>query len=232
MAKINNCFQYQTAIFASNMDITLKERFDGIIFDLDGTLWDSTEGVAAAWQSAKEEYGHVKNDITAASIGGIAGMAYDAIYDHLFPELTDEQRREFKAQCAKKELEVLSSRGGILYPGLVEALSVLSAKYKLFIVSNCQSGYIEAFLDFYKLHDYFAGHQCYGTKTRPKADNIRDIVVDHQLKSPVYVGDTQGDYESATKAGVPFIFVSYGFGEVKEGQIATADSLAQLAEML
>jgi len=232
LAKISNCFQYQTHIFARNMDITLKQRFDSIIFDLDGTLWDSTEGVAAAWQSAKEEYGYVKNDITAASIGGIAGMAYDAIYDHLFPELTDAQRQEFKAKCAKKELEVLSSKGGILYPGLVDALKSLSEKYKLFIVSNCQSGYIEAFLDFYKLHDFFAGHQCYGTKTRPKADNIRDIVVDHHLKSPVYVGDTQGDYESSRKAGVPFIFVSYGFGEVKEGQIATAESLTELAEIL
>lgn len=214
------------------MDITLKQRFDSIIFDLDGTLWDSTEGVAAAWQAAKEEFGFVKNDITPASIGGIAGMAYDAIYDHLFPELTDEQRQEFKAKCAKKELEVLSAEGGILYPGLVDALQELSAKYKLFIVSNCQSGYIEAFLDYYKLHEYFVGHQCYGTKSRPKADNIRDIVVDHQLQSPVYVGDTQGDYESSKKAGVPFIFVSYGFGKVKEGQIATAESLAELAKIL
>lgn len=214
------------------MDITLEQRFDSIIFDLDGTLWDSTEGVAAAWQSANEEYGHVKNDITPATIGGIAGMAYDAIYDHLFPELSVEQREEFKAKCAKKELEVLNSRGGILYPGLIEALTRLSAKYQLFIVSNCQSGYIEAFLDFYKLHDYFVGHQCYGTKSRPKADNIRDVVVDHGLKFPVYVGDTQGDYESSKKAGVPFIFVSYGFGEVKEGQIATVDSLIQLSEVL
>jgi len=214
------------------MDITLKKRFDSIIFDLDGTLWDSTEGVAAAWQSAKEEYGHVKNDITAASIGGIAGMAYDAIYEFLFPELNDEQREEFKAKCAKKELEVLNSKGGILYPGLVEALAALSEKYKLFIVSNCQSGYIEAFLNYYKFHDYFAGHQCYGTKSRPKAENIRDVVNDYHLKAPVYVGDTQGDYESSRKAGVPFIFVSYGFGEVQDGQIATVDSLTQLAEVL
>lgn len=214
------------------MDITLKQRFDSVIFDLDGTLWDSTEGVAAAWQAAKEEFGYVKNDITPASIGGIAGMAYDAIYDYLFPELSDEQRQEFKTKCAKKELEVLSSKGGVLYPGLVDALKELSAKYKLFIVSNCQSGYIEAFLDYYNLHEYFVGHQCYGTKSRPKAENIRDIVVDYQLQSPVYVGDTQGDYESSKKAGVPFIFVAYGFGEVKEGQIATAESLAALSEIL
>jgi len=46
------------------------------------------------------------------------------------------------------------------------------------------------------------------------------------------VGDTMGDYTSATMAGVPFIFASYGFGQVAEGMIATVDSIGQLKDIL
>lgn len=214
------------------MDITIKQRFDGIIFDLDGTLWDSTEGVASAWQSAKESVDYVKNDITAVQVAGIAGMAYDAIYDKLFPELTVEQRNEFKDICKVKELETLANKGGILYPNLVSTMKTLADRYKLFIVSNCQSGYIEVFLDFYNLNQYFTGHQCYGTKYRPKADNIVDIVQDYDLKFPVYVGDTISDFDSSNKAGVPFIFAAYGFGHVDKGHIATISDIAELVNIL
>ncbi len=82
------------------------------------------------------------------------------------------------------------------------------------------------------MHPHFLGHQCFGTKGNPKADNIKDIVNDHQLKAPVYVGDTMGDYTSATKAGVPFIFASYGFGVVADGMVATIDTFSQLTELL
>ena len=79
---------------------------------------------------------------------------------------------------------------------------------------------------------YFSGYQCYGTKGNPKAENIKDIVIDYQLTAPVYIGDTLGDFESATKAGVPFIFADYGFGNVESGQIATISSLYELIALL
>jgi phosphoglycolate phosphatase len=99
-------------------------------------------------------------------------------------------------------------------------------------VSNCQNGYIELFLDLHNMHPRFLAHQCYGTKGNPKADNIRDIVNDHKLKAPVYIGDTMGDYEAASKAGVPFIFASYGFGVVETGQVATINTIAELTDLL
>ena len=80
--------------------------------------------------------------------------------------------------------------------------------------------------------DIFAGHQCYGTKGNPKAENIKDIVTDYELKWPVYVGDTMGDFDSATKAGVPFIFANYGFGKVEQGQIATISAFSELVDLL
>jgi phosphoglycolate phosphatase len=214
------------------MDSSLKNKFDGIIFDLDGTLWDSTNNVALAWQAALDEVDYLDEVMTQERVRSITGMTYDAIFDKLFPDLSSAQRAEVQALCAKHELEILHTRGGELYPALDETLAYLAGKYRLFIVSNCQSGYIEVFFKISQMEHYFAGHQCFGTKGNPKAENIKDIVNDHNLKSPVYIGDTMGDYDSATKAGVPFIFADYGFGKVEEGQIATISNFGELKDLL
>jgi len=210
----------------------LKNNFDSIIFDLDGTLWDSTGNVAIAWQTAVEQVDYVDEKMTREKIRAVTGMAYNVIFDTMFPYLDTEKRTELMEICAKSELEMLHNQGGDLYPGLNETLDYLAGKYKLFIVSNCQSGYIEVFLKISQMGHYFMGHQCYGTKGNPKADNIKDIVNDHQLNAPVYVGDTMGDYTSATKAGVPFIFADYGFGLVESGQVATISSFGELVQIL
>jgi phosphoglycolate phosphatase len=214
------------------MNTTLKSKYDSIIFDLDGTLWDSTGNVAKAWQKAKEEVDYVKDDFTRATIRSITGMTYKAIFEKLLPYLTEEKREAFKAIAAKYELETLHTQGGDLYPELEDTLKYLSQKYKLYIVSNCQSGYIEVFFKTSGLEHYFGGHQCYGTKSLPKADNIRDIVKDHHLQAPVYVGDTMGDYNAATEAGVPFIFAAYGFGVVEKDQVATINQFNELRDLL
>jgi len=211
---------------------SLKNKFDSIIFDLDGTLWDSTGNVTLAWQAAMDQVDYVDEVMTRERVRSITGLAYNVIFDRLFPDLNIEQRTELMGICAKSELEILHTKGGELYPALDETLSYLVSKYKLFIVSNCQSGYIEVFLKLSGMDVYFMGHQCYGTKGNPKAENIKDIVNDYQLASPVYVGDTQGDYDSATKAGVPFIFADYGFGIVETGMVATVSTFGELTTLL
>lgn len=212
---------------------SLRNKYDSIIFDLDGTLWDSTETITGAWQQAIDRAPFMTGEVmTRERVRSITGMTYDKIFEKLFPDLNAEQRAEVQHLCSVSELEILHKQGGTLYPGLAETLTYLGEKYKLYIVSNCQSGYIELFLDLHNMHPHFLAHQCYGTKGNPKAENIRDIVNDHNLQAPVYVGDTMGDYESATKAGVPFIFAAYGFGEVKEGQMATINNFKELEALL
>lgn len=214
------------------MTDTLRNKFDSIIFDLDGTLWDSTANVAIAWQAAKEEVNYIQKDITQQDVQGITGLTYTHIFEKLFPYLDNEKREAFKARASKNELRMLNECGGELYEGIEEVLSYLSKKYQLFIVSNCQSGYIETFFRHSGLEHYFQGHQCYGTKGKPKYENIQDIVADHQLAAPVYIGDTQADYEATVKAGVPFVFAAYGFGKVAQGQIASISSLSDLKRIL
>jgi len=214
------------------MNTSLQNKYDSIIFDLDGTLWDSTANVAIAWQAAKDQVDYIDLDFTQQTIRSITGMTYKAIFEKLLPEVNEEQRNAFKAICALNEINILQERGGMLYPRLEETLQYLITKYKLFIVSNCQNDYIETFISFSGLGHYFSGHQCYGTKSQPKAENIRDIINDHDLKAPVYVGDTMGDFNACQTAGVPFIFAAYGFGVVETGQIATIGTVGELMELL
>jgi phosphoglycolate phosphatase len=212
---------------------SLKDKYDSIIFDLDGTLWDSTETITKAWQTALDKAPYMSHEVmTRERVRSITGMTYDKIFEKLFPTLSTEQRAEVQQLCSVAELDILHKQGGTLYPNLADTLTYLGKKYKLYIVSNCQSGYIELFLDLHDMHPHFLAHQCYGTKSNPKADNIRDIVNDHNLQNPVYVGDTTGDYDSATKAGVPFIFAAYGFGTVAGGQVATIHNFDELKQLL
>ncbi len=214
-----------------NKQTALKNNIDSIIFDLDGTLWDSTATVAKAWQSAIDKVDFVEETITQAKVRSITGMAYDAIYLKLYPNLNQEQRNLLMRICGEEELAHIQSEGGVLYPGLVETLTYLKEKYPLFIVSNCQSGYIEAFLEHYQLHHFFSDIECFGNTHLPKASNIRAVIERNRLQAPVYVGDTMGDYQASQGAGVPFIYTTYGFGEVPEADAAISD-FTDLTELL
>ena len=83
------------------------------------------------------------------------------------------------------------------------------------MVSNCQAGYIEAFYKGTGLGGYFKDFESAGNTGLPKWDNIALVVKRQGLKRPVYVGDTDWDYQAARRAGVPFIHAAYGFGQVE-----------------
>ena len=62
---------------------------------------------------------------------------------------------------------------------------------------------------------------------------IRLILERNGLKNPVYVGDTQGDYEACKKADVPFIWAAYGFGRPEdEKYFAKIEKFCQLEDYL
>lgn len=145
----------------------------GIIFDMDGTLWDSAANVAESWNLAIKQDGSVDKKLTEQDIQGVMGKTMDVIADILFPELEKEARMKLLDQCCSMENDYLREHGGVLYPKLEETLSALKEKYPLYIVSNCQSGYIEAFLDHYGFGKYFEDIECYGNNLKQKGDNIR-----------------------------------------------------------
>lgn len=180
---------------------------DPIIFDMDGTLWDSAENVARAWNMA------VGRDMfTEKDIKGVMGLTMTTIAERLFPNDTAEKRQEFLDRCCECENEYLRAHGGRLFPNTESTLRALAESHRLFIVSNCQEGYIEAFLEFYKLGELFEDTLCWGDNHLEKWENIKLIIERNRLASALYVGDTQGDCDSAYKAGARFAHAAYGFG--------------------
>lgn len=191
-------------------------KHDSIIFDLDGTLWDSTEGICETWNQVLAGYPEVNQVITAENLHGCMGLQMRDIAEKLFPGHSHSLQNELMEKCCELENEYLAEHGGILYPDLKSVLEILSGKYKLFVVSNCQKGYIESFFAAHDTSKYFTDIECYGNTDLSKGENNKLVIERNNLKNAVYVGDTQGDADSAEFAGIPFVFASYGFGSVKK----------------
>lgn len=203
----------------------------GIIFDMDGTLWDSAENVAKSWNLAISTYSGYEKTLTTADIQRVMGKTMDAIADILFSDLSRKKRTELLSICCEIENDYLREHGGILYEGVRETLETLRERgYHPFIVSNCQSGYIEAFLDYYQLWDMIEDKQCYGDNLLPKSDNIRLVAERNMLDAVVYVGDIQGDYDASMAAGADFIHAAYGFGTI-DVDVPAIQAFTELAGM-
>ena len=186
---------------------------DGVIFDLDGTLWDATEELAASWAQALAGEPDVPRPPTKEELEKVMGMTDKQLVAVIFPQVEQAQGLALFEKCCAAENIYLRQHGGRLYEGLVPALEALAEKLPLFIVSNCNLGYIPAFLEAHKLESLFQDWECIGRTGKEKWENIRLVAGRNGLKHPVYVGDTAMDQASAKKAGVPFVHAAYGFGQ-------------------
>ena len=203
----------------------------GVIFDMDGTLWDSAKEVAAAWNLAMRQCEYERAPLNADDMYRVMGKTMEDIARLLFSDVQGERQKEILDVCCRVENDYLREHGGMLYPKLRETLDALRESYHLYIVSNCQSGYIEAFLDHYDLRSRIEDFQCYGDNGRSKADNIRILCERNHLDDAVYVGDIQGDYDSSMAAGVKFIHAAYGFGTI-DAAVPRIETLAKLPELV
>lgn len=188
-------------------------KYDGILFDLDGTLWDATDAITVSWAEALKDAPDVEQLPTREQLESVMGMTAEDLMATLFPTLSKKRHLELFDRCCQVENVYLRQHGGTLYPEMEETLSRLAEKLPLFIVSNCNADYIPCFLDAHKLHPHFQDWECIGRTGKPKGDNIRLVVQRNGLERPVYIGDTSMDQEAAQQAGVPFIHAAYGFGQ-------------------
>jgi phosphoglycolate phosphatase len=199
--------------------------YDSIIFDLDGTLWNASSATASAWADVAKKF-QIDVTIDAEAIKKVSGLPFDQCMEntlgngaHKIPNL--------KAMLEIEEEHQIVKNGGIFYPGMQEGIRKLSKNYKLFLVSNCQVWYLDAFFKHSQLREQFQDVLCFGHTDRSKKENILEIIKRHNLKNSVYVGDTQWDFEAAQGAGIPFIFAKFGFGTIS-GPSLTIGSIEEL----
>ncbi|MBL1220676.1 HAD family hydrolase [Chryseobacterium sp. L7] len=202
-----------------------------LIFDLDGTLWDSRATIIKIWNEVLNKHQLIKKDLIPEDMDQYMGLLADDILKDIIPGISDQQVQEVLSEIVRSENQVLHIYGGVLYDGVEETLRSLAKNHSLFIVSNCQNGYIEAFLAYNKFNDLFTDFESYGRTQKPKSENIRLIMERNNLSSDnsVYIGDTQTDYNSAAVNRLPFIFCEYGFGTLSDRKYQP--SISKLSEL-
>lgn len=207
------------------------EKYDALLFDLDGTMWDATENIRISWNMAIKNNSKLSGKIISKEeLESVMGLPMDDIAAKLFPELEKKEQLSVLDECCRVENEYLAKAGGILYPKLEETLEKLSKKYKLCIVSNGQSGYIQTFLSAHKLEKYFSDYQNWGDNKVNKSENIKLVIKRNGIANAAYVGDTLGDSKAANDAGIDFIYARYGFGNVSNYDYVI-DDFSQLLDI-
>ena len=204
-----------------------------IIFDLDGTLWDSAVPVAEAWNEVFHREDPSLPELTADDIHSVMGMTMKEIGEVLHPQFRGKAREKIFDECCRYEVEYLYGHPGTLYPALRETLRTLrDAGYTLAIVSNCQRGYVESFLHGSGLGEWFADYEEWERTGLTKGENIRLVMARNGFDKAVYVGDTRKDEKAANAAGIPFIHAAYGFGRAErpDGVIGAIRELPTLLE--
>lgn len=201
----------------------------GLIFDLDGTLWDSTGVIRPVWNRVLEENGHAA--LSEAEFASLMGLTKREIAANAMPDAEENDRLHVVEQCFAAEQIALRAQGGRLYPDLRETLELLHGRYFLAIVSNCAPAYLEAFFAAHGLRELFDDWETHGATGLTKGENIRLAFARNTLDCAVFIGDTVSDWEAARAAGLPFIHAAYGFGHVPEAKLVI-HGLAELPGLI
>lgn len=198
---------------------------------MDGTLWDAGVSIAEAWNIVIKRRGLQMETMTADHIHSIMGKTIDGIADTLFGAYSKEERMDITKECLEYENVYLADHGGELYDKLEDVLKELSAHYPLYIVSNCEKGYIEGFLAYYGFGKYFIDFESHGNTMLPKGQNIKLVAERNNLRNVVYIGDIQSDYNASKEAGVGFIHAAYGFGTIDD-PVPAINCIAELPDAI
>ena len=203
-------------------------NYESLIFDIDGTLWDSRALVAEGYNIQLEREGLSHLFVDAQTLKTLFGKVMTEIADAIFETIPVPERYDLMERCMDTENRYLfENECRIGYPGVQETVEALAKKYRLFIVSNSQCGYPELCMDKLGLTPYIEGHLCFGDTGTSKGKTIRTLMEKYGIRSCAYIGDTQGDYEATVEADVPFIWATYGFG-TPEGYASKIDRIEEL----
>ena len=206
---------------------------ESLIFDVDGTLWDSRELVAEGYNLYLEKEGLQHLFVNVEKLTRVFGMVMKDLGDNLLAAVPVPERYDLLERCMAAENAYLHESPktcDIGYPKVKETIAELAKKYRLFIVSNSQCGYPDLCIDKLGLTPYIEGHLCYGDTGTSKGKTILTLMEKHNIKSAVYIGDIQGDYEATVEAGIPFVWCTFGFGK-PEGYMAKVDQFEELLNL-
>ena len=190
-----------------------------ILFDLDGTLTESGEGITKSVQYALERIGKPEADL-------------EKLKAFVGPPLTEMFMKyaQVDEETAKKAVEIYRERYSVtgifenaVYPGIEDMLAQLKKKgYILAVASSKPEVYVRQILYHFGLTQYFTeigGSEMDGRRTN-KTEVIEDVLrrlnMDKHREQVIMIGDKEHDVYGARKAGLECIAVSFGYGTKEE----------------
>lgn len=205
----------------------MNHVFGTILFDLDGTLVDSSPGIVNGVRYAADKLGLSFDE---SKIAGIIGPPVKDAMRLLFPNFTDDQLTD----VVKVFREYYSTQGChefSLYEGMAALLAQLSsADKKLYVATSKPAVFADKMLVTAGVRPYFHGlvgsqldipHQTKGQIIGMTLNDPRHVVSRHA----VMVGDRVFDIEGARENNIRSIGVTYGYGSLQELQEAGANHI-------
>jgi len=217
--------------------MTATNRPEAIIFDLDGTLFQ-TESLLVpvhrrVFRTLREEGLYTGETPPVERLLGSLGMLLDHIWRRVMPDGSPEARERANELMLAYELEELAAGTGQLYPGVPETLRRLRDRgIRLFIASNGLEPYVKGVPRLRGIADLFEGFYSAGEfGTATKVELVRMLLERHGIRSAWMVGDRASDVEAGKQNGLFVVGCDYA-GFRREGELDGADAvIARFAEL-
>ena len=187
-------------------------KFKAVLFDLDGTLLNTTEGVIESAIYAADILGF--EELPAETMLRFVGPPIQDSFMEWYgcsPEVAQKAADVFRTYYKKRALYKAS-----LYPGILELLQVLKARdIKIGVATYKREDYAVSILEHFGIAPFCQSmHGADNFNRLTKADIIKYCIreLSFDKNEIVLVGDTAYDAKGAKEAGIPFLGVTYGFG--------------------
>ena len=196
--------------------LAIRPQLKAFIFDLDGTLVDSQEGIITTVVDFLKSKGHI---FTRDRISNLFGTPLEKVFKILIPRLTEEQIMEyltaFREIYARKHTEITP-----IFPQTKPILKDLKSKgFKIGVASTKFKKFVVEILDHFELLDFFdiiiSGYEVAQHKPAPDILIKTAELLDLSPQECIYIGDAPTDVEAGKRAGTATIAVLTGPYESK-----------------
>ena len=181
-----------------------------IIFDLDGTLWETIDATYIAANFIVEKHKELKKISKETIIKGMGLSSLENASNYI-PYIPAEIGIKYMKEISQKTSEIINEKNVVIYNGVIETLKELSKEYKIGIITNNRDEYAKTFLRISNLEKYFTDYMGAASYDITKGEAIKEMVKKYKEKENYYVGDIKKDQEATMYAGIKFIHAKYGF---------------------
>jgi phosphoglycolate phosphatase len=211
-------------------------RFDLVVFDWDGTLFDSTALIVHSIQAACRDLGLPVPDAQRAA--WVIGLSLHGAMAHAVPTITPEQ---IPRMVERYRFHYLARQHDLtLFPGVLEMLHALKRRNHWLAVATGKSrAGLDDALHAAELKGVFDGTRTADeTRSKPDPQMLDELMRQFGAATDrtLMIGDTTHDLQLAANAGTPSVAVAYGAHSTTEfaahSPLVVATTVAELAAWL